>query len=164
MTDRRLFADDEQPSAALTPPSSGVRRVPGQLVIEPLGEGVRVSARDSDESLLWGMVCTKLMLQQSHGSVALYDHLRDLISDDLSRMGKEVPATHDVVDAALDALARLEEVVAAARKNISVKKVTPETRERAQRILRTYGDAYQMITTELPFGSSGSRDDLAQDG
>ena len=155
---RSLFSDDSPTTPPAADANSGPRRIPGYVVLEPLGEGVRVSARSSDDALLWGMVCSKLMLQQPHASVALYDQLRAIAIEELSRYGREVPTNPETVDAALDTLRRLEEAIASARRSITVKKVSPETQSRARDILRSFGDALQMISSELPYGGMAKRE------
>jgi hypothetical protein len=42
------------------------RRIPGEVVFEPVMNGVRVTARDSEHRVLWGFIGSKDMISQIH--------------------------------------------------------------------------------------------------
>lgn len=135
------------------------KRILGEVIFEPLASGIRISGRGEKHELLWGMVCTKLMLDQPHASIAIYEELRKRVRDALAEENFAVPETTNTVESALKAIDRLEALLAAARKKITVKKVSAQTKSRATAIYNALHDAYQLLSLELPFSGTSDTDD-----
>ncbi len=161
MTTPRMFDQMIEDHDGQVPPDiSPNQRFIGEVVFEPLGSGIRVTGRTEQHEVLWGMVCSKGMLEQPHAAVAVYGALREEVEKALSARGLPVSEPTDSVDSALHAIEKMEKFLAAARKKITVKKVSSETKSRAAMISKAVNDAYQMATLELPFvGVQGKSDD-----
>lgn len=63
------------------------RRIKGEVIFEPMGNGVRVTARDESLKVLWGYVGSKETDKQIHCLVATYDTLQDMIAEELEKRG-----------------------------------------------------------------------------
>ena len=124
------------------------RRVAGEMVFEPMGNGVRVTARDESHRLLWGFVGSKGMLEQHPCPVAMYDTLRGLISEELEKRGLPAPQQGDPLAEATRAVARLEATVKWLKDSIQAKKVSKATEERARSIARIALDADRQINLD----------------
>lgn len=129
------------------------RRLPGSVVLEPLGKGIRVTGRDEEHGVLWGFVASKGMLDQPHASIAIYNLLRDHLNPFLESMGLPASRPENVMDAAQAALADMEHLIKQLRDNITVKKASPQTLERAEAIHRAMTDAARMVLQEVTFVS-----------
>ena len=152
MTTRRLFEQMLEDNGGKVPPDiSPNQQMCGEVVFEPLGAGIRVTGRTEDHKLLWGLVCSKGMLEQPHGSIAIYSALREQVEKALVFEGLSVSEPRDSVDAALAAINKAEAFLKAARKDITVKKPSAKTGFRAAVITKAVGDAFQMVTLEVPF-------------
>ena len=152
MTTPRLFEQMLEDHGGKVPPDiSPNQQICGEVIFEPLGAGIRVTGRTEKHELLWGLVCSKGMLEQPHGSIAIYSALREEVEKALVSEGLPVSEPRDSVDAALAAIKKAEAFLKAAKKKITVKKVSPETRSRAAVIAKAVGDAFQMVTLEVPF-------------
>lgn len=121
------------------------RRVTGEIVFEPLGSGVRVTARDESHRVLWGFVSSKETLGQVHNLVAIYDTFRSMIAEELAKRGVIAPSSADPVKEAAAAIEQLEQTVAALKKSILVKKSSEATVERARAVALIATEADQQI-------------------
>jgi hypothetical protein len=164
MTTPRLFEQMLEDNAGKVPPDiSPNQQICGEVIFEPLGAGVRVTGRNETHQLLWGLVCSKGMLEQPHGSIAIYSALREAVEKALVSEGLPVSESRDSVDDALAAITKAEKFLKAAKKNITVKKVSPETRSRAAVIAKAVTDAFQMVTLEVPFvGTRGDEEEAEE--
>ena len=152
MTTRRLFEQMLEDNGGKVPPDiSPNQQMCGEVIFEPLGAGIRVTGRTEKHKLLWGLVCSKGMLEQPHGSIAIYSALREQVEKALVFEGLSVSEPRDSVDAALAAINKAEAFLKAARKDITVKKPSAKTGFRAAVITKAVGDAFQMVTLEVPF-------------
>jgi hypothetical protein len=125
------------------------RRIPGEVVFEPMGNGVRVTARDDQHRVLWGYVGSKETVSQIHCLVATYDTLQGLIAEELEKRGLFTPDEHeDPVGQAQTAIDRLEATVKWLRASLDVKKVSDATLERAKAISRIASDADRQISLD----------------
>lgn len=124
------------------------RRVPGEIVFEPMGSGVRVTARDAEHRVLWGYVASKGTVRQIHCLVAVYDTLQELVAEELEKRGLFSAESEDPIVAAHSALGRLEKTAKWLRDSIEVKKVSDATLERARTIARIVSDADRQIALE----------------
>ena len=124
------------------------RRIPGEIVFEPMGSGVRVTARDADHRVLWGYVGSKETVSQIHCLVATYDTLQKLVGEELKKRGSFVSESEDPIGAAQRAIDSLEKTVKWLRDGLEVKKVSDATLERARTIARIASDADRQITLE----------------
>jgi len=112
-----------------------------------------VTGRDEKHGVLWGFVATKGMLDQPHASIAIYNLLRDRLNPLLESMGLPASRPDNVMDAAHSALADMEHLIKQLRQNLTVKKASPQTLERAETVHRAMTDAARMILQEVPFVS-----------
>ena len=164
MTTRRLFEQMLEDNGGKVPPDiSPNQQMCGEVVFEPLGAGIRVTGRTEDHKLLWGLVCSKGMLEQPHGSIAIYSALREQVEKALVFEGLSVSEPRDSVDAALAAINKAEAFLKAARKDITVKKPSAKTGFRAAVITKAVGDAFQMVTLEVPFVVIGIVEDGSEE-
>lgn len=124
------------------------RRIPGEIVFEPMGTGVRVTARDGDHKVLWGYVGAMETVSQNHCLVAMYDTLQKLVGEELEKRGMFSPEVEDPVSAAHKAIDCLEKTVAQLRESLNVKKVSDATLSRAQTIRRMISDADRQLSLE----------------
>jgi hypothetical protein len=127
------------------------RRVAAEIVFEPMGPGVRVTARDEHHRVLWGYVGCKETLKQIHCLVAVYSTLQDLLSEELQKRGLYCPEAKDPMAAAQAALDDIEETVKWLRESLDVQKVTEATLTRAKRIARIASDADKQLTLEAGY-------------
>lgn len=164
MTTPRLFEQMLEDHGGKVPPDiSPNQQICGEVIFEPLGAGIRVTGRTVNHQLLWGLVCSKGMLEQPHGSIAIYSALRDAVEKALISEGLPVSEPRDSVDAAFASIKKAEAFLRAAKKNITVKKISPETGSRAAAIAKAVSDAFQMVTLELPFvGTRGEEKDTEE--
>ena len=88
------------------------------------------------------------MLAQVHCPVAIYDTLRETISEELKTQALPTPEDQDPVVSAQAALSDLEKTVKELRESITVKKESEATRQRAQSIKRMANDANRTIKLE----------------
>lgn len=124
------------------------RRVPAEMVFEPLTTGVRVTARDGNHRVLWGYVGSKETVRQIHCLVAIYDTLQDMLAEELAKRGLPPVEPGDPMTAAQDALDKLEDTLKWLRDSLDVKKVSEATADRARAIARMVFDANRQITLE----------------
>ena len=125
------------------------RRVTGEVVFEPMGNGVRVTARDDQHRVLWGDAGSKETVNQIHCLVATCDTLQGLIAEELEKRGLFTPdEQEDPVGQAQAALDRLDATVKWLRASLDVKKVSDATLERAKAIARIASDADRQISLD----------------
>jgi hypothetical protein len=124
--------------------------IQGEVVFEPVLNGVRVTARDKDHKLLWGVIASKGMLTQIHCPVALYDTLQSLIAGELRKQDLPSVEDSDPVASAKAAVEVLQKTLNDLNKDITVKKVSEATLERARTIKRIVNDANRLIQLESP--------------
>lgn len=139
------IAGDEVTTADISPN----RRIPGEIVFEPMGSGVRVTARDEQHRVLWGYVGSKETVKQIHCLVATYDTLQGLVGEELEKRGLTVADDQqDPMAGAERALRRLEATAKWLRKSLDVKRVGEATVKRAKSIARIASDADRQITLD----------------
>ncbi|MBM3859922.1 MAG: hypothetical protein FJ395_09765 [Verrucomicrobia bacterium] len=143
--DQQIKATGGKPSAKDILPNVLVR---GELVLEPVSNGIRVTARDENHRMLWGFIASQGMLTQAHCPVAIYDKLQELVSTELKKHGLPSQDEQDPVLSAKVALDDLERTVRELRESITVKKESEATRERAINIRRLARDANRTIKLE----------------
>lgn len=124
------------------------RRIPGEVVFEPVLNGIRVTARDAEHRVLWGFIGSKDMINQIHCPVAVYETLQELLGEELAKHGLKTWEIGDPVQASQRALNALQETLDKLKASITVKKVSEATLERARAITRIANDADRMICLE----------------
>lgn len=127
------------------------RCIPGEVVFESMGNGVRVTARDAEHRVLWGYVGAKETVGQIHCLVATYPALQELLVEELEKRDLLVPEKkkeEDPVEAAQRALDTLQDTVKWLRASLEVKKVSDATLERAREIERIASGAERQILLE----------------
>lgn len=134
--------------AVTTADISPNRRVPGEMVFEPMGDNVRVTARDEKHRVLWGYVGSKETLDQIHCLVAVYETLQDLLAEELAKRGVPTVGDADPIEAAKNAIKELDATLAWIKGSLDVKKVSDATLERATLIARIVSDADRQIKLE----------------
>jgi hypothetical protein len=152
MSSQRTFDQLVDDNRGALPADHGPhRRLPGSVVLEPRGKGIRVTGRDEKHGVLWGFVASKGMLDQPHASIAMYAELRQEVEKALAAQGLPVTDREDEVASAVAAIEKMQAFLAAARKKITVKKISSQTKTRAAAIEKAVSDAHQMTTLEVPF-------------
>ena len=148
----------EDAGAEESGPPRPSRRIPGEIVFEPVPSGVRVTARDDRNKVLWGFIGSREMLGQVHCPVAVYDTLQELLAEELGEGGAP-RRDAGAMEAAQRALAALEQTLAGLKASIEVKKISGATLERAGVIARIASDANRMISLEASSlrGTRGGR-------
>lgn len=124
------------------------RRVPAEMVFEPLTTGVRVTARDDEHKVLWGYVGSNETVKQIHCLVAIYDTLQDMLAEELAKRGAPPVEMGDPLTTARAALDKLGDTLKWLRESLDVKKVSDATADRARAIARMVSDANRQITLE----------------
>lgn len=125
------------------------RRITGEIVFEPMGNGVRVTARDDQHRVLWGYIGSKETVSNIHCLVATYDTLQGLIAEELDKRGLfTLDEPEDPVGQTQAALDRLEATIKWLRASLDVKKVSDATLERAKAIARIATDADRQISLD----------------
>lgn len=126
-------------------------RIPGEVVFEPVLNGVRVTARDERHRMLWGFIASRDMIRQIHCPVAVYERLQRLLSDELRKHNLPADSEGDAMANAEQALSALRETVDSLRASMTVKKVSPATLERARAIARIASDVNRQIRLEASY-------------
>ena len=124
------------------------RRVPGETVFEPMGNGVRVTARDESHRNLWGFVASKAMLEQAHCLVGVYDPLSRLIKEELQRHHLSAPADADPIATARRNIDQLEQALRWLRGSLDVKEQKAATVARARSVAMITGEALRQINLD----------------
>jgi hypothetical protein len=124
------------------------RRIPGEVVFEPILNGVRVTARDSRHRVLWGFIGSKDMISQVHCPVAVYETLQELLGEELEKHGLPKQETGDPIQAAQRVVDALQGTLDNLKASIQVQNVSDATLERAKAIARIASDADRMICLE----------------
>ncbi len=120
--------------------------IPGEIVFEPLGPGIRVTARDEQHRVLWGYVGAKETVKQVHCLVATYTTLQDQLASELVRHGLATTSSvDDPMAAAQDALNKLQQSMNKLKDMMAVKKVSEATIGRALIIAQIASDAARQI-------------------
>ena len=146
--DGRDRKEDQREESTTSRAKSKIRRVPGEIVLEPMGSGVRVTARDKANRILWGYVGSKETLSKIHCLVAVYETLQGLLAEELEKHGLPSRETKEPMTAATEAIDRIEKTVRWLRDSLDVRAVKNATLERAQEIARIASDADRLMTVE----------------
>jgi len=123
-------------------------QIQSELVLEPVSNGIRVTARDENHRMLWGFIASQGMLAQSHCPVAIYDTLQELLSAELRKHVLPTQDDQEPISSAKIALDELAKTIQNLRESITVKKESEATRQRAQNIKRLANDAIRSIKLE----------------
>lgn len=122
------------------------RLLAGEIVFEPMGNGVRVTARDETHRVLWGFVASKGTLDQIHCLVAVYPTFQNLIREDLEKRGLPVPPQADFAAEAAQALNKLESAVKWLRDSLQGGKESTVSAEKARLVGQIASDAEKQIS------------------
>ena len=123
-------------------------QIRSELVLEPVSNGIRVTARDKNHRILWGFIASQGMLAQIHSPVAIYNTLQELLSAELSKHTLPTQDDQEPISSAKIALDELAKTIQNLRESITVKKESEATRQRAQNIKRLASDAIRSIKLE----------------
>lgn len=126
------------------------RMILGEVILEPVSKGIRVTARNDSHRLLWGFIASKDMLQQMHCPVAVYDTLRTVVADELKKHSLSSLDDVDPLESAKRAMTQLQQKIQELSKSLEVKKVSDATRERARTIGSVVNDACRLIDLQIP--------------
>ncbi len=124
------------------------RRIQGEIVLEPTGYGVRVTARDASHQVLWGFIASKETLRQIHCLVATYETLHTLIAEELGHGGLSDVQGADPIARAEGELQALTATHDWLQESVKVERVTDAARARAAAIARIVADANRQIVLE----------------
>jgi hypothetical protein len=156
---RKLFEDALKEPEEFSAPDQGrsaaLNNFHGGVVLERLGNGVRVTGRDARDQLLWGMVASKGMIEQPHCAVAIYTRLREIVNDAIASEGLPSLPPNDAIAAAKQSLQELHELADLLVKKLTVKNESESTIERAAAIHRAVSDAVLMIRQETSVVTRG---------
>lgn len=125
------------------------RLLAGEVVFEPVLNGVRVTARDAHHRTLWGFIASKGMLNQPYCPVAVYETLQEILAEELIKHHLPADEAQEPLVRANRALDALEETLARLRALITVKKTSDATEARARAIARLALDANTMVSFEI---------------
>jgi hypothetical protein len=129
--------------------------IPTNIVLEPNSHQgvarVRVTARDKDFKLLWGVnVSEGLMPAESPTPVAFYGRLREVIREHLSAPAPRHEITDDPFVAVQFCLNRIREMLSKCEKEtLSVKKKSDTTETRASKIANILFDTLRQMNYDL---------------
>jgi hypothetical protein len=130
----------------LGPEACGVNTlIPAKLGFEPMGGGVRVTARDEQGATLWGVVASMPMLTSGECPVAIYDRLMELLAEHGVGSRSETLTHEQSVERAIGSLEELHALITSLRDGLDVKKPSEATGRRADQIYRAAGDAALML-------------------
>ena len=119
--------------------------VPCRIGLEPLGGGIRVTARDEHGGKIWGFVASAPSLASGECLVAVYDGLRQL----LERHGLGNPPSSltpsETVANATRILDEIASTVEALKRSIDVRRASDATGRRAEAILASARDASRLL-------------------
>ena len=144
--DQQLVATEGQITDCDISPN---RRIPGEIVFEPVLSGIRVTARDAQHRVLWGYVASRETVGQIHCLVAMYESLQNLIGEELQKRGRYSGEGKDPMTAAQYALDNLEKTIKSLRESLNVKKISDATLERARTVARIVSDSDRQIALEI---------------
>lgn len=114
-----------------------------------------MTGQDSKGKVLWGFVATRMMLEQPHGSIAIYDRLREILNDSLAGLGLPDDRPEDVVASAEAEVAELERLVTRLRQTLKVLPGnTPSEAqlEKARDVYRAAHDVLKWVSHETSIG------------
>jgi hypothetical protein len=117
------------------------RHIAAEIVFEPVGSGVRVVARDSDQRLLWGYIGSEETTNQKHCMVATYETLQKVLTEELSKCHLNNFKPKDPLASAHAALDQLERTTRWLKQSLTVKTATEASSERAALIAGIASDA-----------------------
>lgn len=124
------------------------RRIPGEIVFEPIGSSVRVTARDAEHRLLWGFVASSETVNDIICEIATYETLQRLIATVIDKPDL-LPNLHaDPIAAAKLSLKNLAGALKWLEKSLDVQTVAEPTLVRALAIARIASDAERQIMLE----------------
>ena len=124
------------------------RRISGEIVFEPIGSSVRVTARDAEHRLLWGFVASSETVNEIICEIATYETLQRLIATVIDKPDL-LPNLHaDPIAAAKLSLKNLAGAIKWLEKSLDVQTVAEPTLVRALAIARIASDAERQIMLE----------------
>jgi hypothetical protein len=106
--------------------------IPTRLGLEPMGAGVRITARDHDGRTLWGVVASKPMLKDGEFPVGAYDRLLELLAEYGVDVAPDPVDPKDLVNQALADLDAVVQTVDELRASLAVKSPSEATARRAE--------------------------------
>lgn len=140
--DQQIAAHGHEP----TPENCGVNTlIPAKLGLEPMGSGVRVTARDEQGQTLWGVVASLPMLSSGECPVAIYDRLMELLKEKGIGGQSEELSHEESVNRAQTTLEELRTTIASLQNGLDVKKPSEATARRADQLYRAARDAALML-------------------
>jgi len=123
------------------------RLVPGQIVFEPTGYGlrIRVTARDANHRTLWGFIASPDSVEEHHCLVGVYSALKELLREELDKLGEVTQSSDDPMSDATRALDSFESTLQWLRNSLEVQKISKETLDRARAIARITANAERQV-------------------
>ncbi len=121
----------------------------GEVILEPVHAGIRVTARDQQHHILWGYVASDDTLSHIHTEVATYSTLREIIKDELEKLALHTKSTTDPFIDAQRAIIDLRELLNKLDDCVNVSTREDTAAHRASRIKRIADDAKRMLEEEL---------------
>lgn len=127
------------------------RCIKGEIVFEPVFNGVRVTARDEHHKLLWGFIGSRETLNNVHNTMAAYTRLQEYLGEELKKSNLGASSNPDPMSAADTALSKLENAVKELRHTLQVKKISDATLKRANMVTQIANDATSNIAMDVSF-------------
>lgn len=146
--DQQIEAYGSNPTASQTGENS---LIPAKLGLEPLGGGVRVTARDEDGRTLWGFVASEPMLASRECLVAIYDRLLEMLAERGAAPRKKGPSDlKEIVDQSIADLDELVRIAESYKKKLTVKSASEATARRAELVSSVTRDAIITLKQGAP--------------
>lgn len=129
--------------------------IPANVVLEPnTHQGisrVRVTARDANFKLLWGVNISEDLMHAEHPTpVGVYTELRSFIRQHLSSTAPRFETTDNPFTAVSQLLSRIQDVLEKCKKNtMDVKLRSEQTEQRAKDVADILRNAFLQMTYEL---------------
>jgi hypothetical protein len=127
--DQQIEAHGPDPDAEQIAPNS---LIPCRLGLEPMGAGVRITARDQDGRVLWGVVASEPMLKEGEFPVGAYDRLRELLAEYGVDVRAKPVEPKELVSTAISELDALVQTIIDLRASLEVKSPSEATARRAE--------------------------------
>ena len=151
--------DSGHHASPVAPP--GIYVLEGRIVIEPMGNGVRVTARAKDDRLLWGFVASQLAFDSPHALVAIYEALRKDVVEQLPTFTDGRDHGQSNTTQCLELIQAINAMLGKIRDRLSPKTVSDKTERRAAECLPALRDIVSMLTYEITDKPATSSDVIA---
>jgi hypothetical protein len=127
----------------------GAKIISGEIALEPLKGGIRVTARDSEHQTLWGFIASAKTLEQMYSSVGVYITLQKLIAQELGLRPENDKIDKSIIPTVQQEITSLKKILDKLSSSLEVKMPTDATFRRGKTISEVINNVIQLIETEL---------------